>query len=614
MKNHFFTFLLFFGTYSVTAQDLYEIDLNAVDNDILTVKVTLDKAPDKDQVTYSFPATVPGTYDTQDFGRFVLSMNAKTSDGKKLKVKKQGNNSFVIFNAKNLKYLEYSVEDILDKKVKKNPIFAPVATNFVAGKNFIFNNGGIFGFFEGEESQPIDIRISKPSSLYGATSLPQTQITPTQQNFKASSYHQLIDCPIMFSVPDTAQFYVGKTKVTLSVFDVNGVPRAKHFYEVLKRDMQAIDAFLPDLPVDNYTFIVYVDNLSEVGEAFTGKMGIIKKIKLALRFRSLGLGALEHGNSSTYYLADFGPSVPSSIIKELSLDKQLSGAAIHEFMHILTPLGLHSQHIGNFNYTNPVMCKHLWLYEGVTEYFANLIKYKGGVISPEEYLNEMGDKLVQGLDFPITEMSFTEMSSNVLEEKYHEHYGQVYQRGAVLAMLLDAEIQRLTSGKKSLIDVMLTLNARYGANKSFDESTFIAELVNEVHPDLQNFFTQYVEGKNQWQPNDQLNYIGITYHDSLQEQDMLSIFTDNDVEHKANGIGIEQVITKVGPNEWAGLQVGDIINISDYREAFEPNGVKLKEGELAKLRVKRGKEFVTLDIKAKYGLKTVKHALRWTGK
>jgi predicted metalloprotease with PDZ domain len=418
----------------------------------------------------------------------------------------------------------------------------------------------------------------------------------------------------MFSVPDTAQFYVGKTKVTLSVFDVNGVPRAKHFYEVLKRDMQAIDAFLPDLPVDNYTFIVYVDDLSEVGEAFTGKMGIIKKIKLALRFRSLGLGALEHGNSSTYYLADFGPSVPSSIIKELSLDNQLSGAAIHEFMHILTPLGLHSQHIGNFNYTNPVMCKHLWLYEGVTEYFANLIKYKGEVISPEEYLKEMQAKLVQGLDFPVTEMSFTEMSSNVLEEKYHKHYGQVYQRGAVLAMLLDAEIQRLTSGKKSLIDIMLTLNARYGANKSFDEATFIAELVNEVHPDLQNFFTQYVEGKNQWKPNEQLNYVGITYHDSLQEQNMLSIFTDNDVKHKANGIGIEQVITNVGPNEWAGLKVGDIINISDYREAFEPNGVKLKEGELAKLRVKRGKEFVTLDIKAKYGLKTVKHARRWTGK
>jgi predicted metalloprotease with PDZ domain len=574
--------------------------------------MTLSKAPQSDQVTYSFPATVPGTYDTQDFGRFVLSMNAKTADGKNLKVKKQGNNSFIISDAKKLKYLEYTLEDIMDRKVKKHPIFDPVATNFEEGKNFLFNNGGIFGFFEGEEADPIEIKIVKPSQLYGSTSLPQTLSNSGQQHFKANSYHQLIDCPIMFSVPDTAQFNVGKTKVTISVFDVNGVPRAKHFYEVLKRDMQAIDDFLPDLPVDNYTFIIYVDELKEIGQAMTGKMGLIKKIKLALKFRNLGLGALEHGNSSTYYLADFGEAL--SDVKALSLDNQLSGAAIHEFMHILTPLGLHSQHIGNFNYTNPVMCKHLWLYEGVTEYFANLIKYKGGVISPKEYLEAMEAKLVQGLDFPITEMSFTEMSSNVLEEKYHEHYGQVYQRGAVLAMLLDAEIQRLTSGKKSLIDVMLTLNARYGANKSFDESTFIAELVNEVHPDLQNFFTQYVEGKNQWQPNDQLNYIGITYHDSLQEQDMLSIFTDNDVEHKANGIGIEQVITKVGPNEWAGLQVGDIINISDYREAFEPNGVKLKEGELAKLRVKRGKELVTLDIKAKYGLKTVKHALRWTGK
>ena len=95
----------------------------------MPVKMTLSKAPQTNQVTYSFPATVPGTYDTQDFGRFVLSMNAKTADGKKLKVKKQGNNSFIISDAKKLKYLEYTLEDIMDRKVKKHPIFDPVATN-----------------------------------------------------------------------------------------------------------------------------------------------------------------------------------------------------------------------------------------------------------------------------------------------------------------------------------------------------------------------------------------------------------------------------------------------------------------------------------------------------
>ena len=614
MKKITLALLLVYVTSAVSAQHLYEIDLNKIEKDVLPVKMTLSKAPQSDQVTYSFPATVPGTYDTQDFGRFVLSMNAKTADGKKLKVKKQGNNSFIISDAKKLKYLEYTLEDIMDRKVKKHPIFDPVATNFEEGKNFIFNNGGIFGFFEGEEADPIEIKIAKPTQLYGSTSLPQTLNNSGQQHFKANSYHQLIDCPIMFSVPDTAQFYVGKTKVTISVFDVNGVPRAKHFYEVLKRDMQAIDDFLPDLPVDNYTFIVFVDDLKEIGQAMTGKMGLIKKIKLALKFRNLGLGALEHGNSSTYYLADFGEAL--SDVKALSLDNQLSGAAIHEFMHILTPLGLHSERIGNFNYTNPLMSKHLWLYEGVTEYFANLIKYKGGVISPDEYLKEMEAKLAEGLDFPVNEMSFTEMSEHVLEEKFHKHYGQVYMRGAVLAMLLDAEIQRLTSGQKSLIDVMLALNARYGANKSFDEQTFIAELVKEVHPDLQNFFALYIEGKNQWKPNEQLNYVGISYHDSLQESVLLSPFNekDNDITLKAIGIGLEQLVVKTGPNEWAGLKQGDVINVTDFRNAFEPNGQKLKEGEIAKLKVKRNNEVIILDVVVKYGMKEKKHVLRWMEK
>jgi predicted metalloprotease with PDZ domain len=615
MKNLYFAILLLLSPFFVFSQHLYEIDLNKIEKDVLPVKMTLSKAPQTNQVTYSFPATVPGTYDTQDFGRFVLSMNAKTADGKKLKVKKQGNNSFIISDAKKLKYLEYTLEDIMDRKVKKHPIFDPVATNFEEGKNFLFNNGGIFGFFVGEEADPIEIKISKPTQLYGSTSLPQMLSNSSQQHFKANSYHQLIDCPIMFSVPDTAQFYVGKTKVMISVFDVNGVPRAKHFYEVLKRDMQAIDEFLPDLPVDNYTFIVFVDDLKEIGQAMTGKMGLIKKIKLALKFRNLGLGALEHGNSSTYYLADFGEAL--SDVKALSLDNQLSEAAIHEFMHILTPLGLHSERIGNFNYTNPLMSKHLWLYEGVTEYFANLIKYKGGVISPDEYLKEMEAKLAEGLDFPVNEMSFTEMSEHVLEEKFHKHYGQVYMRGAVLAMLLDAEIQRLTSGQKSLIDVMLALNARYGANKSFDEQTFIAELVKEVHPDLQNFFTLYIEGKNQWKPNEQLNYVGISYHDSLQESVLLSPFNakDNDITLKAIGrIGLERQVVKTGSNEWAGLKQGDVINVFDFRNVFEPNGQKLKEGEIAKLKVKRNNEFITLDVVVKYGLKEKKNALRWMEK
>jgi predicted metalloprotease with PDZ domain len=77
MKKVTLALLLVYVTSAVSAQHLYEIDLNKIEKDVLPVKMTLSKAPQSDQVTYSFPATVPGTYDTQDFGRFVLSMNEK---------------------------------------------------------------------------------------------------------------------------------------------------------------------------------------------------------------------------------------------------------------------------------------------------------------------------------------------------------------------------------------------------------------------------------------------------------------------------------------------------------------------------------------------------------
>jgi predicted metalloprotease with PDZ domain len=39
-----------------------------------------------------------------------------------------------------------------------------------------------------------------------------------------------------------------------------------------------------------------------------------------------------------------------------------------------TPLSIHSKEIQDFDYNDPKMSQHLWMYEGVTEYFANLFK------------------------------------------------------------------------------------------------------------------------------------------------------------------------------------------------------------------------------------------------
>jgi predicted metalloprotease with PDZ domain len=54
------------------------------------------------------------------------------------------------------------------------------------------------------------------------------------------------------------------------------------------------------------------------------------------------------------------------------LVKSMMDVVSHEFFHIVTPLSIHSKEIQYFDY-NPKMSEHLWMYEGVTEYF-NLSK------------------------------------------------------------------------------------------------------------------------------------------------------------------------------------------------------------------------------------------------
>ena len=182
-----------------------------------------------------------------------------------------------------------------------------------------------------------------------------------------------------------------------------------------------------------------------------------------------------------YYLPDFGGTTV--------LDG-MADVCIHEFFHILTPLGLHSEEIGNFDYINPKMSQHLWLYEGITEYFAGISQLKGGVIDKEEYIQSLLRGKIRAADrYPTAKMSFTEMSENVLKNPYKKQYGQVYQRGALMGALLDIRIMELTGVKKTCTTSSSLCATFYGPNKSFKDPQIIAEFVALVHPDLQSSST-----------------------------------------------------------------------------------------------------------------------------
>ena len=603
IKSTLVSILLMINYSSSLSQPLYryDVDLNNVQHDRIEVTLNCQDFAG-DQMVYHFPKVVPGTYEISNFGRFIHKFQAFDKDGNKLHCKKDGKNSYIISNASRLHTIKYSVSDTWDMPFGLIRIFPMEGTNFDEGANFVINPFAVFGYFENFADCPTNISFTKPTDLYGVSALPQTMISDEQIQFHADSYHHLADCPIMFAPPDTVRFYVRNTDVLIGTYhNTKSNSYAEIVHKSINPSMEAIGTFLDSLPADNYAFIYYFKDAEKLGEIIqSNHFKILRVIGYILKNGVPIGGALEHNNSTFGYSIDVGDAYLDQTME------MIAGMSVHEFFHIITPLNLHSQYIDNFNYIDPTMSKHLWLYEGVTEYFANLVMVYGNLISPKEFLiKNMRRKLIRGEKFPNNEMSFTEMSSNVLEKKYKRQYMQVYQRGAVLAMLLDIEIIRLTDGEKTLLDVILELMIKYNKDHPFNEESFFDEFVACVHPDLKSFFDNYIDGRDEIPYQKIFGAVGVEYYPLINENRPLYPIRENKVKYSRTGIAERLTIKKVKKGEFIGFQKGDIVNRNIFYDYFkDENGYYLPEDSLINIPVKRDGREITIPTLIKYAEKT----------
>ena len=584
---------------------LYSVDLTRIKNDKAYVHLHCPGL-NQDTVIFHFPKTIPGTYKELDYGEMIDSIEPKDHDGNLLSVEKIGKNIFQITGARDLTMIHYWVDDTWDHPKAMKRIWPMGGTNIEKDENFVINASGWFGFFDGLELVPIQVSLTQPEGMRAFTALPVESKFENTIVFNVRDYHQLIDCPIMVSESDTATFMVANTKVYIETY-FNGEEYG--YADLIKKEiqpsMEAVATFTDSLPVDEYHFIMYIRDGREFMKTLQSKeVGIITKAKTAIKNITLfGMGALEHGNSSFYVLTDFGDSSYTSMIKRV---------ALHEFMHIFTPLNLHSEYIGEFDYVNPKMSKHLWLYEGITEYFAYLIQVQSGLITPLDFFAEqMGGKIRRASRYPETKIPFTEMSEGVFKKKYGRHYRQVYQRGALMGLLLDIEIIRLTNGKKTLKDIVLELASKYGPNQSFDEETFFDEFTSLVHPELRQWFADYVEGTIPLDIEGGLSQIGVEYSKKGKHQVPKRILKDYGSKEHRLSFGKYKKVKKVGKKDPIGFKVGDKIDTDKIREKFyDNNGFPMQEGTDVKITVKRDDKIIELPYALELKERKYKHRLQ----
>lgn len=609
MKKQMLVFSVFILiVLTINAQNYeYSINLEQIKEDQVTVNLNCLEISSED-VIYYFPKTVPGTYSELDYGRYISNFSAYNEQGEKLPVKKIDVNSYLISNAKLLQKIQYVVDDTWDEKVrKKHKILEPAGTSFEAKQYFILNAGGIFGCIEGMEDLSFQVDITASDDVIPYTSL-VTENKDGVTRFYAKNYHQLIDCPIFYTNQKTAEIKVGDCQVNIAVYSENGSV-ADSIKKDIVQTFSAIEKFTDPLPVKAYNLLIYLKDMSDIGERLAdGKISIGDIFKL-MKVMKQGFGALEHGTSSVYFLPDMGAD---NALEGVNYTKMIKDIVAHEFMHVYTPLNLHSEMIGDFDYRDPKMSKHLWLYEGITEYFSIQLLMQGGVRSIDETLfSVLRGTMKQAAKYS-DNIPFTEMSARVFEKDYQDLYLHVYDKGAMIGMLLDFEIMKLTQGKKTLKSVVFELVEKYGENQSFDENRIISEFVSLVHPDLQNFFANYVTGTKPLDYKAGFDVVGINYESEKEMDYPVNILSkkDNDVKKKLITVANISTIKKVGKGDIVGFQKGDKVNRNDIDKAFKIKAYGfdfVPKGTPITIEVERDGKMVPLTFPARYKKATVTH-------
>ena len=561
------------------------IDLVDVIDDKVNVRIQPGTIT-TDDVTFYIPETVPGTYTDSDYGKYIEDLEVFSKTGSKLKVEKTSDNSWLIKGALKLGYIQYKVNDTYDIEAEHD-IFSPSGTNFKEKEQFLLNLHGLVGYIKNQEEYTYNIDINRPEEIEATTSLSkQENVAYTKATFDtpikidsylAKRYFEVIDNPIMYNAPNKEVFDIEGITIEVSVYSPNDVVKASDLRATIENMMQAQKKYLGAMnTTDRYSILLY---LSTVGPE-----------------DAQGFGALEHHKSTVVVL-------PEMLPKE-AMDGAIIDVVAHEFFHIVTPLNLHSTEIHKFRYNDPEMSQHLWMYEGITEYFAQHFQVQQGLVTSAEFYKTIVDKITNSKSYDDS-LSFTKMSENILEEPYASNYGNVYEKGALIGMCLDILMRENSDGERSLLSLMQELTDRYGPNRPFEDHAIIPQITAMTYPAIGDFFEKHVIGTIPINYSAFFNKVGLEYNTlRLPTQYFLDMETRNpyiDANQADKTIFIRRGIELHSFFKELGIQGGDVIKAINGTEYDLSNIYSLmsqsaswKEGEAISFTIKREEEEMTL--------------------
>jgi predicted metalloprotease with PDZ domain len=451
--------LLAFGPASAAsatvppASLVYSIDLNRRADDLFHVTLRVTGLTPANAV-YQFASTAPGTYQVMNIGRYVKEFAAYDARGRKVPAEQVSVNQWRLSDPTRVRTIRYTVTETWDSPLD-HPIYKMCGTS-IESDHVLINPHAVIGYPEGLQAAPVRLRLAYPAVWKVGSALKREP----DGVFVAANYDQLVDSPILLGHLSKARLVVTGVPIDVYAYSATDKIKAAQLLAAMSGMLHAAGHFLGKLPVDRYTFLYH--------------------------FGDQSAGAWEHSFSSEYVLQDgeFTDSV----------GRRVTDIAAHEFFHVVTPLNIHSEIIEHFNFVTPVPSRHLWLYEGTTEWAAHAMQLRSGLKTPEAYLETQIRKMQIDRQAFDSTWSLGKLSLTSYSDSGQAQYGNIYMRGALTAGLLDIRLLELSNGTRGLQDLIGELTHRFGKRRAFPDSTFVDTLVAMTSPEIRDFFDRYVWG------------------------------------------------------------------------------------------------------------------------
>ena len=444
-------------------------------------------------VEFAMPDWAPGSYYLQNYSANVQAFRAVGSDGKELSWRKPDSQTWrVELGGANAVTVSYQVfgDTLRNNQAQYNERHA-----FIGGPS-------VWMYLVGAKERPVELTIAVPTGWKVATGMEHT----SDHTFRAADYNWFADAPLEISDFAEKDFQVLGTTYHVIVHDVEGqkdfskfTQDAQKFVETIVPMFSSVTGAEQAAPFKDYWFLFHV-------------------------WPNTG-GGLEHLNSTQINFSKGWDSQEPVPGYGNHYNLKLFVTA-HEFFHAWNVKRLRPQPLGPFDYSQMVHTPSLWISEGVTSYYGALALARAGLITPQQYLDEISRTITNFEQNPgrrersIEDTSWdtwfngdTVIQLNNLKNTNYSYYDG----GQIMAHILDFAIRQDTKNRKSLDDWMRLLYSRYALPKPGFQPDDAVKAASEVAGvDVSEIFSKYISGKEPIPYEKYFAYAGIDVEKKLE--------------------------------------------------------------------------------------------------